>query len=317
MNFKELTDRINSIEREVQRRAETYLIDSGYTNIIDNQLNGYLRGIKTYCRNNNLLSYLDEIDELLPVDCNAVEFFCFWDSIKDSMQVSQKVFSGIDRLKLIQRIASKLQQELTRSQIDIYLNGFGIVIDTETVVDSKRLYVEGILGNTDGVVVLKIAEDLGLASSGVVQVEIADKLSDEFIQDQIQKCHIKINTGDFDGAITNARTLIESILLSIEEKILGTKGQNDGKLESLYKRVSKLLNMYPEDPKVQNNINQILRGFLSIINGFSGISNNMADRHATGKRPQRHHAILAVNSALTICNFLMDSFHYQKAQQTK
>lgn len=317
MNLDELIERINEIELQVQHRTQAYFMDSDCTSIIDKQLNGYLRAIKAYCKSNNLLSFIDQINELFPIEGNAIEFFCFWDGIKDSLQASQSVFSGIDRIKLIQRIAIKLQGDLTKKNIDAYLCGFGILVNQEEEAASKRVYVEELLAEADGLVILKIADDLGLISDGVVETEIENILSDKFIREQIRKCHVKINIGDFDGAITNARTLMEGILMSIEESILGVRQQYDGKLEPLYKRVSKLLNMYPEDPKVQSNLNQILRGFLSIINGFSGISNNIADRHATAKHPQRHHAVLAVNSAFTICNFLLQSFNYQKVREKK
>ena len=70
--------------------------------------------------------------------------------------------------------------------------------------------------------------------------------------------------------------------------------------------------MYPDDKRVDNSLNEILMGFLAIINGFASISNNIADRHATAKHPKQHHAKIAVNSAMVICEFLLDSFEYQQ-----
>lgn len=70
--------------------------------------------------------------------------------------------------------------------------------------------------------------------------------------------------------------------------------------------------MYPDDSKVNNSFNEILRGFLSIINGFASLSNNIGDRHATARHPEKHHAKIAVNGAMIICEFLIDSFEYQQ-----
>jgi len=36
------------------------------------------------------------------------------------------------------------------------------------------------------------------------------------------------------------------------------------------------------------------------------------DRHATAKHPEKHHAKIAVNGAMIICEFLIDSFEYQQ-----
>lgn len=40
--------------------------------------------------------------------------------------------------------------------------------------------------------------------------------------------------------------------------------------------------------------------------------NNSSDRHANKNKTYRHHAILAVNAAMTLVNFLLNSKDYQK-----
>ena len=120
-----------------------------------------------------------------------------------------------------------------------------------------------------------------------------------------------MNSGDFDGAITNARTLIEEILLLIEKRIKGTRQLYDGDLPKLYKRVSKQMNMYPDDPATSGSFIEILRGYISIVHGLAGLSNNIADRHATAIHPKKHHAKFVVNSAMILTEFLLESFEYQ------
>lgn len=46
-------------------------------------------------------------------------------------------------------------------------------------------------------------------------------LSSEFLNDQVDKCNRKISEKDFYGAITNARSMVEEVLLSIEKEIIG------------------------------------------------------------------------------------------------
>src|SRR6202011_4730801 len=43
-------------------------------------------------------------------------------------------------------------------------------------------------------------------------------LSHAFIMEQIEKCRTKTNQGDYDGAITNARSLVEAVLAAIEKE---------------------------------------------------------------------------------------------------
>ena len=216
---------------------------------------------------------------------------------------------------MISNIAYELQATMTRDGIDAYLGGFSVPISNENyTVNSKRVYVENTLKDVDGITIMNIAKDLQLLFADVVETEITEKLSSEFVGQQITKCKQKMNSSDYDGAITNARTLIEEILLSIEERLDGARQPYDGNLMGLYKRVSKQIHLYPDDSKTGNSFNEILRGFISIINGFAGISNSIADRHATVKHPRKHHAKISVNSAMILSDFLLDSFEYQQSK---
>jgi hypothetical protein len=51
---------------------------------------------------------------------------------------------------------------------------------------------------------------------------------------------------------------------------------------------------------------QILSGLDTSIRRLAGLSNNSGDRHANKFNTKSHHAILAVNSAMTLCDFLID-----------
>jgi hypothetical protein len=144
-----------------------------------------------------------------------------------------------------------------------------------------------------------------------IQVEEVDIISDEYLQEQIDKCITKINNDDYNGAITNARTMIEELLLTIEERITGIRPKNEGDLLKIYKSVRKLLKLESTDDKIDNSLNQIIIGFNNIISGLSGMSNNSGDRHACEYRPCKQHALLVVNSCLTISKFLISSYQYQ------
>lgn len=315
MDIKEITEKVDSLKSEVQSHTHSYMMDPDCTYVIDNQLNGYVRAVQAYCATNNLIAIAANINDLIPIERNAIEFFCFWDGVKSDIIEHSNSVSGQNRLRIITSIAYELQATMTKDGIDIYLSGFGVEIsDSNYTVNSKRVYVENTLKNVDGIIIMNIARDLNIFSPDIIDTEISEKMSVEFVNQQISKCRAKINSGDYDGAITNARTLLEEILLGIEEKMAGCRQNYDGNLPSLYKRVSKQINMYPDDSKINNSLNEILRGFISIVNGFSGMSNNIADRHATVRHPQRHHAKIGVNSSMVICEFLLESYEYQQTK---
>lgn len=316
MNIQQIAENINSLKAQIQKDTFSYMMDADCTAIIDLQLNGYIKALRIYCLTNAMSVYAQEIDNMMPIERNAIEFFCFWDGIETQLLEHEENYNGKRRSQLIYSIACELQSSMTKKQIDGYLSGFGIeIFDESEIVPSKRVYVEEILKNADSICILNIAKDLKLLFPDSIETEIDNKISHEFVKQQILKCKAKMNANDFDGAITNSRTLTEEVLLCIEEQIEGSRQNYDGNIVTLYKRVSKQINMYPDDSKVNNSLNEILRGFLSIINGFASLSNNIADRHATLMHPEKHHAKIAVNGAMIICEFFIDSFDYQQRKR--
>ncbi|EPR35022.1 Abortive infection protein-like, C-terminal domain containing protein [Alkalidesulfovibrio alkalitolerans DSM 16529] len=143
------------------------------------------------------------------------------------------------------------------------------------------------------------------------KMNASDKDFDSFIDDQIVKCDRKIENGDYDGAITNARTLLESVLHELESNLSAGNNKKDGDLIKMFKRVKTLMNMNEKEYPGNNAVLQLISGITSIVNGIATLSNEMGDRHARGKKPLKHHAMLCVNSSKTICEFMTSSFMHQ------
>lgn len=133
-------------------------------------------------------------------------------------------------------------------------------------------------------------------------------LSHAYIIEQIEKCRTKTAQEDFDGAITNARTLVEAVLKAIEKETDPRPPDYDGDLPKLYKRVQKHLNLAPDDPRLSTSMKQMLSGLSNVIFGIAGLSNAMGDRHAADFRPTASHAALIVNAAMTFCNYIFDVY---------
>ncbi|MFZ6863923.1 abortive infection family protein [Undibacterium sp. Ji67W] len=152
-------------------------------------------------------------------------------------------------------------------------------------------------------------------AGAVVEVEHhfaeSDELSELLIEEQIQKCKEKVEVGDYSGAITNARSLVEAVCAKIEADLDPNAIGNDGDLVKLFNRVRKLLNLDPSRPDISDSLKQVLAGLSSIINGLAAMRNKMSDAHGVVYKPSRHHAKLAVNSAKTLADFLFDTMSYQ------
>ncbi|WBQ13825.1 abortive infection family protein [Hyphomonadaceae bacterium BL14] len=137
-------------------------------------------------------------------------------------------------------------------------------------------------------------------------VEAYRAASKDFVHEYMNKCRDKLGAGDFSGAITNARTLVEQVLIDIERELDRSASSYDGDLPRLQKRVHRLLSAGRE-PETET-VKQLLRGLETVIGGLSGASNKLGDRHPRLLAAKRHHAKLAVNTAFTLADFYLEAF---------
>jgi len=133
-----------------------------------------------------------------------------------------------------------------------------------------------------------------------------------FIDEQIQKSESKIQEGDYDGAITNARALLEATLTEIERQVDPAPPEYDGDMIKLYRRVQKHLNLDPSRTDIDSTLKQVLSGLVSVTVGLSGLRNKMSDAHVRSYKPMKHHAVLVVNASKTLANFLFETMAYQR-----
>jgi hypothetical protein len=145
-----------------------------------------------------------------------------------------------------------------------------------------------------------------------IEPETVSAIGHEFVSEQIEKCQQKISTDDFNGAITNARTLCEAVLIHIIETVDNAEIKNDGNVINLWTRAKKALRLDLKKEEIPEYVFQILLGLDTTVNGLAAISNNAGDRHANKFKTKRHHAKLAVNSTMTLCDFLIDVLNERK-----
>jgi hypothetical protein len=148
--------------------------------------------------------------------------------------------------------------------------------------------------------------DLRGLSVSTPAVSASNPVTNVFIKQQLQKCDAKLARGDSDGAITNARSLVEAVLKDAEERLGGACEPYGGDLVKLFRRVQRLLNLDPSSASVGDSERQVLSGLTSIVNGLAGMRNEKSDAHAAGAVASEGDARLAVNAAKTLCGFVHD-----------
>lgn len=120
---------------------------------------------------------------------------------------------------------------------------------------------------------------------------------------------IERSTREPEGAITSARTLLETVCKHILDEKRVEYDENKTDLPDLYKKVATELNLSP-DQHTEGLFKQILGGCSGIVGGLGGLRNRLGDAHGKGKngvRPLPRHAQLAVNLAGAMALFLVQT----------
>jgi hypothetical protein len=130
----------------------------------------------------------------------------------------------------------------------------------------------------------------------------------EYIKEQIDKCDKKIELMDYDGAIANARSLLESICIFIIENRNSEISAN-GDLPKLFKETVKILNFNISPNNSEGDaLKQILIGCTTIVNGLARARNILSDAHGRSTKnyfkPTKQQATLVVEVSKAVSEFI-------------
>lgn len=140
--------------------------------------------------------------------------------------------------------------------------------------------------------------------------EIAGKLLSTIDSEHIRAAWAKAlerRLEDPDGAVTSARSLLESVLKYILDQ-LDVSYEND-KLPKLYRLVSDRLRIGPND-RSDTSLKSIAGSCQTIVSELGSVRNAIGDAHGKGlgeARAAARHAELAVNLSGSISLFLLET----------
>lgn len=115
---------------------------------------------------------------------------------------------------------------------------------------------------------------------------------------------------DPEGAITSARTLLETVCKRVLDET-GNAYDDKDDLPALYRGVAMLLKIAPSQ-HTEEIFKRILGGATSVVEGLGSLRNKVGDAHGHGKkgvRPSARHAQLAVNLAGTMATFIVQTWN--------
>lgn len=129
------------------------------------------------------------------------------------------------------------------------------------------------------------------------------------VHDAWQKALDRRST-DPEGAITAAKSLLETVCKHIIDEAGGSYGDNDD-LPKLYSNAAGHLNLAPSQHS-ETVFKAILGNCQSVVGNLAGLRNKLGDAHGPGKqhvKPQARHAELAVNLAGSMAMFLVSTWN--------
>jgi len=146
---------------------------------------------------------------------------------------------------------------------------------------------------------------------GIAETSISQKIEKfnlKQIDDEWRKA-LKRSVDDPEGAITSARTLVETTCKYVLDNT-SAEYQDDLELPKLFKLTASGLNLAP-DQHTEQIFKQILRGIQTVVEGLGAMRNKLSDSHgkkSVHAKPATRHAELAVNLAGTLTTFLLATF---------
>ena len=156
-------------------------------------------------------------------------------------------------------------------------------------------------------ILIKINE----AKNNIIKSELKSKniLTLSYIEEQIEKIQKKIRSEDYSGAITNSKTLLEQVVRDLST-ILKIE-YLDNNFKKSFDNLRNKMNLEPKNYEI-DSFKKIINGLASSLDGVNEIRNKCSDGHSRKYNPEKHHAKLCANASLTISEFLVESYLYQK-----
>jgi hypothetical protein len=139
--------------------------------------------------------------------------------------------------------------------------------------------------------------------------KILAEVDSEHIQEAWRKALARRAKGDTDGAITIARSMLESVCKHILDQKNPAYNKN-ADLPALYSEVATAINIAPSQ-STDDSFRRIFGGCSNIVNGLANIRNVLGDAHGKSKdaiKVEQRHAELAVNLAGAMAVFLISTF---------
>lgn len=142
-----------------------------------------------------------------------------------------------------------------------------------------------------------------------VKAPVVKVIDRAYIKDLAERANKDIDEGNFDSAITKARTILEETFCYVIEK-KGAIPFENGDIGKLYGQVKDLYNMHA-DKNLDKRINMLLSGLEKIISSIAEMRNKESDAHGVGNKRigiSDYHTRLFVNASVAMADFILSVY---------
>ncbi len=163
---------------------------------------------------------------------------------------------------------------------------------------------------------LELLERDGAAPSDQVVSVAIEKFDAANVQAVWSKA-LERRASDPEGAITMARTLLESVCKHVLEEA-AVPYDDSPDINKLYRQAAEHLNLAPSQ-HTEQVFKQILGGCTAVVEGLGALRNRLGDSHGKGKlgvKPASRHAELAVNLAGALAIYLVATWEARSETAT-
>ena len=149
-----------------------------------------------------------------------------------------------------------------------------------------------------------------MVSNSTLNPEISVKnvrnIDSNYIKILAKRAIDNVESGNYDSALTQARTILEETFVYVLEK-RNIQPNTKGNINKLYKQVKDEYKMHG-NRDADKRVNRLLSGLENIVSSVSEMRNKNSDAHGVGEKRlkiDKHHARLAVNAAITMADFIL------------
>lgn len=219
-----------------------------------------------------------------------------------------KIFSFIELL-VSPEIRREEDAKIVVENINKFISKDGFLLKQVDTISNKPIFK------------IKESSSKIISQSFGNNLDAKKEISSKFIIEHIDDCKKYIEQNKYCDAISDARSLVESVFEYILAEHNVSYDNCNGDLGKLFREIKKVLNFEAQNLKTKVKDETLQEAFIKIsgsleqiVISIGTISNKMSKRHSRSSESFEHHALLAVNCAYTVCNFVFDSYKYQKSK---